>query len=72
MIDFDKADMKNALGKISHWTGNSPYFWIDGEGRFPVRIWHYKYDLSLGGKGWDIISLYRNGELRIKKGVRLR
>ena len=73
MIDFDKADMKNALRRIESWTENSsPYFWIDGEGRFPVSIWHSKPCLSLNGREWDIIRLYGDGKLKIRKGVRLR
>ena len=75
MIDFNKADMENALGKISHWTGkSSPRFRIGGEGMFPVRIWYseYGYNLSLNGREWDIIRLYGDGKLKIRKGVRLR
>ena len=73
MIDFNKAGMKDALGRIASWTGNySPRFWIDGEGRFPVSIWHSKSCLSLNGREWDIIRLYGDGKLKIRKGVRLR
>ena len=70
MIDFDKAGMKDALRRIEKWSENgSPFFWI--KGFFPVSI-DYGYNLSLDGKGWEIISLYPCGKLQISKGVRLR
>ena len=72
MIDFNKAGMKDALGRIASWTGkSSPRFWI-GEGDFPVHIWYSKPCLSLDGKMVDIIRLDEDGELRIRKEVRLR